>query len=200
MHRIPGTAFFAVAALIGTLTQAQTIQVNKDNRVIALTATGNAKADADIARVHIGFQVFARDADSAYAKGSQTSNAIAAALKKAGVEDKSIESETEDVGRNDEFVPFWSSWDETKKQFTVQQSWTVTTAPRDAARVLHVAVQAGANNNGNIDWDLADRDALGAKAAAKALEKAQSAATEMAAALHVTLKGLIYASNQTGSR
>jgi len=78
----------------------------------------------------------------------------------------------------------------------LNQSWTVKTKPGDAAQVLNLAVQAGANQSGQIDWQYRDMNGLQAKAAANALAKAQAIAQQMAQGLNVKLAGLIYASNQ----
>jgi uncharacterized protein YggE len=175
---------------------AQTIQVNKQNRTIAVNATDIATAEADTATVHIGFQVFAPDSDTAYSSGSQVSNLVVDTLKKAGVSEKAIESESQGVQRNQQFDDKESASDRSKRQYSLQQSWTVRTSASDAAKVLDMAVKAGANNSGAIDWDVSDRKALQAKAAANALARAQAIASQMAAALNVAMKGLIYASNQ----
>jgi hypothetical protein len=84
-----------------------------------------------------------------------------------------------------------------QKQFTLSQSWTVHGAAKDAATVLHAAIEAGANESGNIEWDLADRNGLEAQAAEKALVRARQVATQMAAGLNAHLGALNYASNQT---
>jgi uncharacterized protein YggE len=60
-----------------------------------------------------------------------------------------------------------------------------------------VAIAAGANKCGAIDWRLADKKALQAKAAMNALIKAREVADRMADGLHVKLGALIYASNET---
>ena len=83
-----------------------------------------------------------------------------------------------------------------KKQFVLNQSWTVKTKPDDAAKVLNIAVAAGANQSGQIDWQYRDMNVLQAKAASNALAKAQTIAQQMAQGLNVKLSGLIYASNQ----
>jgi uncharacterized protein len=189
----------AVAATICLpLVSAQTIQVDKNNRTIAITATDKASAEADIAVVTVGYQIYAPDAPTAYSQGSQLSNAIMDALKKAGVSDKAIESQDQKLGytefpEGDKSTPA----ERAQKQFTLSQSWQTTVPARDAAQVLHVAVQAGANSSGNIEWDLKDRDALQAKAAALALEHARTIAAHMAEGLNAHLGALIYASNQT---
>jgi uncharacterized protein YggE len=189
--------YFGALVLAATaLTQAQTIKVDKDNRTIAVTASDKAATDADLAVVHIGFQTFGPDEQSTYANGSKTSNAIMDALKKAGIPEKSIESENQSLQPNNYHDPKESEMDRAKKQFMLNQSWTVKTKPDDAAKVLHTAVEAGANQSGQIDWQYQDMNGLQANAAAAALAKAQVIAQQMAQGLNVKLAGLIYASNQ----
>jgi uncharacterized protein len=186
----------AAAAVVLTVAHSQTIQVDKNNRTIAVTASDKALTDADLAVVHIGFQVFGINEQSTYASGSTTSNAIIDVLKKAGVPDKAIESENQNLQPNNYHDPKESEMDRANKQFVLNQSWTVKTKPDDAAKVLHVAVEAGANQSGQIDWQYQDMNGLQAKAAANALTKAQVIAQQMAQGLNVKLAGLIYASNQ----
>lgn len=183
--------------LLTSAAHPQTIQVDKANRSIAVTATADASAMADTARISIGFQVFAPDAQAAYGQGSQLSNAIVSALKKAGVGDKEIQSENQSLDRtqfpfNDKTPPE----ERARRQFTLQQSWTVTTSAKEAARVLQAAIEAGANQSGNIAWELSTREALEAQAAAKALVQARAIAAQMAAGLGVHVGPLLYASNQ----
>lgn len=186
----------AVAAGLIGVAEAQTIKVDKNNRTIAVTASDKASTDADLAVVHIGFQVFGPDEHTTYANGSKASNAIIDALKKAGVPDKSIESENQNLAPNNYHDPKESEMERAQKQFVLNQSWTVKTKADDAARVLHLAVEAGANQSGSIDWQYQDMNGLQAKAAASALTKAQAIAQQMAQGLNVKLAGLIYASNQ----
>jgi uncharacterized protein len=187
----------AAATICAPLGRAQTIQVDKNNRTIAITATDKASAEADIAIVTVGYRIYAPDAPTAYSRGSQTSNTIMDALKKAGVPDQSIESQDQKLSYtefpvNDKSTPA----EHAQNKFTLTQNWTARVAAGDAAKVLHVAIEAGANDSGNIDWDLSDRDALQAKAAALALEHARRIAGHMAEGLNAHLGALIYASNQ----
>lgn len=191
----------AIACLCLSAAAAQTIQVDKNNRTIAVTASDTATAAADLASISIGFQTQAPDADSAYRQGSQLSNAIMSALRNAGVPEKSIESRAQNLGKtefpyNDQITP----QERAQKAYTLSQSWTVHTAAADAARVLHAAVEAGANDSGAIDWDVKDRKALEAQAASKALVDAHAIAAQMAGGLNVTLGPLVYASNQAPAR
>jgi hypothetical protein len=194
--RFGTVVLLAAASGLSVRAYAQTINVDKNNRTIAVTASDKALADADLAVVHIGFQVFGADEQSTYASGSKTSNAIVDALKQAGVPEKSIESENQNLQPNNYHDPKESEMDRAKKQFVLNQSWTVKTKPDDAAKILHLAVEAGANQSGQIDWQYQDMNGLQAKAAANALARAQGIAQQMAQGLNVKLAGLIYASNQ----
>jgi uncharacterized protein len=178
------------------IVQAQAVKVDRNNRTIAVTASDKATTDADLAVVHIGFQGFGPDEASTYADGSKTSNTIMDALKKAGVPDKAIESENQSLQRNMFHEPQESEMDRARRQFVLSQSWTVKIKPDDAAKILHIAVQAGANQSGQIDWQYQDMNGLQAKAASAALAKAQAIAQQMAQGLSVKLAGLIFASNQ----
>ena len=184
---------FMAAPMMG---HAQKIVVNKDNRTIAVTVTDKATEPADVATVHIGFRAYGPDSDSAYAAGSKISNAVIDALKKAGVEDKAIQSEAQSVQQNYQFDEKESELERAQKRYVLTQSWTVKTAAPDAAKVLHIAVEAGANDSGQIDWDVKDHAALQAEAAAKALQHAKAVAAQMAKGLGSQLGPLLYASNQ----
>jgi uncharacterized protein len=191
----------AIAIATMTVSQAQQIEVNKTNRTIAVTATDKATVDAEVATVHIGFQVYAADSQAAYALGSKTSNAIVAALKKSGVEDSAIQSEAQSVAPVQPYeIQNLPDSEKAQKKFQVTQGWSVKTSAKTASAVLDTAVQAGANQSGQIDWDVADPDALEAQAAESALKRAHAIAEQMAKGLSATLGQLVYASNQVAER
>ena len=177
---------------------AQQISVNKENRTIAVTATDSASAPADVASISVGYRLYAPDSQTAYANGSKTSNAIIKALLDAGIDKKSIESDEQQL----EETTFNENDKEARapRRFTLSQSWTVKVSAESAARVLGVAIGAGANTSGHIDWSLADDNALEGKAAAKALERASAVAANMAKGLGAKLGPLVYASNQVPNR
>jgi uncharacterized protein YggE len=186
------TAVLAALPVFG-----QTIQVNKENRTIAVVATDKVTVMADTASVHIGFVAYGHDSDSAYATGSRISNAIVKALTAAGVPNDAIESENQNVSPVQEFqTQNLSPEDKAQRKFQVTQSWTVRTPADNAAKVLDLAVKAGANQSGQIDWSLKDENAPDAEAAAKALQHARTQAESMAKSLDAHLGALLYASNQ----
>ena len=191
---------FALAAAVATAapSRSQDIQVNKDNRTIAITATDKVIVMADTATVHIGFQAFGPDEKSAYATGSRISNAIVKSLTGAGVPSNAIESENQNVSPVQEYqIDELTPAEKAQRKFQVVQSWTVRTPAADAAKILDLAVKAGANQSGQIDWSLKDENAPQAEAAAKALQRARTVAGEMAKGMNVKLGALIYASNET---
>lgn len=187
-----------LVAAVPASTFAQTIQVSKENRTIAITATDKVVVMADTASVHIGFITYGSDSDSAYANGSRTSNAIVKALTSAGIPNDAIESENQNVSPVQEYqVDKLTPAEKAQRKFQVTQSWTVRTNASDASRVLDLAVKVGANQSGQIDWSFKDENAPQAEAAAKALQRARTQAEQMAKSLNSRLGALLYASNET---
>lgn len=184
------SALLAFLGSIALISHSQTIQINRDNKTIAISTTDEATATADIAAVTVGFEIFGPDSDGTYANGGKLSQAILDALHKAGVADKDIESSGQGLQRNTDFDDKETPIERAKKQFVFRQSWDVSVAPKDAAEVIRVAVAAGANKTGAIDWRLSDRKALQVKAAEAALVKARVVAERMANGLNVKLGSL----------
>jgi len=193
--RIP-TCFLFIA-ILGCVAPAQTIQINRENKTIAISTTDEATATADIAAVTIGFEIYGPDYESTYSDGGKISHAILEALQKAGVDDKSIESSGQSLEQNTNFDDKDKPDQRAKRQFVFSQSWEVSVTPQSAGAVIRAAVAAGANRSGAIDWRFSDRKALQAKAAENALIKARAVASQMAQGLQVKLGNLIYASNET---
>jgi uncharacterized protein len=193
----------AGVAMAGTAltANAQTIQVNKENKTIAVTATDQATADPEVAVIDIGFQTFAPDAPTAYAQGSKISNAILAKLSEAGIPEKAIQSKAQNLQRTEfDADSKLTPQERQQRQFSLTQSWSLRTSAKSAATALNIAIQAGANHSGDINWDVLDRNALEAKAAEKALLRARTIAEQMAQGLRAKMIGLVYASNQAPNR
>jgi hypothetical protein len=188
-----------LALSLATITAgAQTIQVNRENRTIAITATDRVSVLADTATVHIGFIVYGPDNDWAYATGSRLSNAIMKTLTDAEIPADAIQSEAQSISPVPDFqIERLTPAERGQRRFQVTQSWTVRTAADDAAKVLDLAVKAGANQSGQIDWSFKDEHAPEAEAAAKAMKSARAQAGQMATSLNAKLGTLLFASNQT---
>jgi len=192
------TSILATALLaVASASVAQTIQVNKENRTIAITATDKVTVMADQATLHVGFIAYGPDSSTAYANGSRISNAIVKALTDAGIPKETIQSENQQVSPVQPYqLEKLTEAQKAQRQFQVTQSWTVKTAANDAAKTLDVAVKAGANQSGQIEWGFKDENAPDAEAAAKALKRARTQADQMATSLNAKLGQLLYASNE----
>ena len=199
--------FWTLAAVAWTFSvlvgsgYSQSIQVNKDNRTIAITATEKTIVTADMGSVQIGFIAYGADSEAAYANGSRVSNAVVKALTDAGVAVADIESESQNVAPVQDFqADKLSPGERAARKFQVTQSWTVRSPAGNAAKVLDLAVKAGANQSGQIDWSLKDENAAQAEAASKALQQAHTQAEQMAKSLNAKLGDLLYASNEVGGQ
>lgn len=185
---------FVCAPLLG---HAQTVQVSGSNRTLDLTVTEKVIQMADVATVHIGFITFGADKESAYTAGSVLSNGIMKALTSAGVPAVDVESESQAVTPVQPYeLQQLPESEKAERKFQVTQSWTVRTTAEASAHILDVAVKAGANQSGQVDWSLRDENAADAEAASKALKHAQTSAAQLAESLHAKLGALLYASNE----
>lgn len=166
-------------------------------RSIAITATDRVLRPADVATVHIGYELFGPEQSALYTQAAKTSNAIIDALRAAGVANDSIESEQQSVGPTEPYqLNQLTPAERDSHAFTAQQSWTVRSTPTEAARIIDLAAKAGGNKSGQIDWSLSDPNAANAEAAAHALQRAKQQAQAMATGLNVHLGQLLYASNE----
>jgi uncharacterized protein YggE len=188
IFRIFAVGMMAAAISAGAQQTSQPqLSVSSTNRTLTVTASESVTAEPDVAILHIGFETVPGSAKEAYASGAQTSNAIIDALKQAGVAETAIHSESQFLER-DYSVP-------KSHKFILTQQWTVRTTPKRAAELLDVAVTAGANSSGQIEWTVNDERALEDQALDKAAARAKADAVELAKGMGVRLGELIYVSN-----
>lgn len=167
-----------------------TLTIGSSNRTLSVSATATVSVAPDLAIVHVGFQTQPENAKEAYAEGARTSNAILDAVKQAGIADSDIRSESQVL--EPDYAP-------KSHKFRLTQQWTVRTAPARAAEILDVAISAGANNSGQIEWTVKDEHALATQALDKAAQRAREDAATLAHGMEVRLGPLVYVSNQLSS-
>ena len=188
-----GFAVLALLAGAGAMVAQQPgqpdLKIDSANRTLTVSAENTVTVEPDVAILHVGFETLPTDAKAAYSDGAKTSNAIIGALKNAGVPESAIRSEWQRLN---------SVYDKPHK-FTLQQQWTVRVKPERAAEILDVAATAGANNSGQIDWDVDDKQALEDKALEGAAARARTQAAVLAKGMGVKLGTLVYVSNQMSS-
>lgn len=174
---------------------AQNIQVNKENKTIAVIADETINVDAEVAVLHIGYHNYATTQDAAFRENARMANTITKAFLDAHIPKENIETEKLRLEHMNP-RPDWTPEMKTERQFEAQQSWKVTVAVADAQTVVNIAAQNGANDVSDTDWNVADPLALAAKASGAALAKARAIAEQMAKGLNAKLGDLVYASNQ----
>lgn len=181
------------ASILAQTVQPPSLVIGKDNRTLSVSATDHAEADPDIADLSIGFVVYGQTLDAAYKSGGDTSNAIMKAMLDAGAAKTDIQSRSQRVSRLSDY--------EIKQQkgmrFSVTQSWTVSAPPKNAALILDAAVNAGANQSGDINWRMKSSTALDTEAIRKATERARAMAAALAESMGVTLGKPLFATNTT---
>jgi uncharacterized protein len=166
------------------------LKIDSANRTLTVTATSTVSVEPDLAILHIGFETQPTDAKSAYTEGARTSNAIIDAVKAAGIPASDIRSESQYLQRD--YTP-------KSHKFKLTQQWTVRATPERAAEILDIAITAGANSSGQIDWTVKDEHALETQALDKAAARARENAAVLAKGMGVRLGALIYVSNQLSS-
>jgi len=190
-----GTLLILPVSMLAQTAQAPSLVISKENRTISVSASDHAEAEPDIADLNVGFVVYAQSLQAAYKAAGETSNAIVKAMLDAGAAKSEIQSQSQRVSRLSDY--------EIKQQkgmrFGVTQSWTVSVAPKDAALILDAAVNAGANQSGDIAWRLKSDTALDTEAIRKATERARAMAAALAQSMGVTLGKPLFATNTTAT-
>jgi|SRR5579864_9213934 len=171
----------------------QDIQVNRQNKTIAVTADDSAESDAEVAVLTIGYHNYGQSQEAAYEENVRASNAISKALLAAGISKNNIETEKLELARA-EVDEKWTPEMKRERQFSAQQSWKVTISTLQAQTIVDLAVQNGANEVEDVEWNVVDPVALQAKAGSAALAKARRIAEQMANGLNAKLGDLVYAS------
>jgi len=187
-------AFLLVFAGISVLC-AQDVQVNRQNKTIAVTAEESVTADAEVAVLEIGYHNYAATQEQVFEDNVHVANGITKALLDAGIPKANVETEKLRLGRT-EFPNTWTPEIKRERQFEAQQSWEVSVSARQAQAIVDLAVRSGANEVDDVDWNVIDPLALQAKVGGAALAKARAIADQMAKGLATKLGELVYASNR----
>jgi hypothetical protein len=154
---------------------------------IAVSGSGQAFGRPDLATIQIGVQTRDADAGRAVAQNNQQADAILAALKALGVEDKDLQTSNFSVNAQRDYDPATGQQRDT---ITYYVDNTLSVTVRDLNKlgeVLGKAVDAGANNVYGISFGVSDPAALEAEARAEAMADARARAEQLAQAAGVTL-------------
>ena len=180
-----------LAALIGLLTLSACATPAagggsvEQPHTISVTGNGIAYGKPDIAIAQIGVQTRDENPGRAVSENTEKMNAVIAALKELGVEEKDIQTSNFSVYAQQNYDNNGAPTD-----YTYVADNTVSVTIRNLSKVgdaLGKAVAAGANSIYGVSFGVSDQSALEAEARDKAMADAKARAEQLAAAAGVTL-------------
>ena len=180
-------ALLGLLALAGCAIPSTASNSEPQPHTVTVTGNGIAYGTPDVATAQIGVQI--RDSDPAKAVGDSTDkmNAIMAALKELGIEEKDIQTTNFSIYAQQDYDP---ETGKPKDTFTYVADNTLTVTIRDLSKVgkvLGEVVKAGANNIYGVTFSVDDPAKLEAEARDKAMADAKVRAEQLAKAAGVTL-------------
>ena len=155
---------------------------------ISISGEGKASAAPDIAKIQIGLSTDAKTVIDAQKENTAKMNAVIAAIKDKGVADKDVK--TSDYNIYPKYD--WQNGKNNVTGYTVSQNLEVKI--RDTKKVsdiLTAATDKGANQVGNLSFQIDDKDALKNQAREQAIKNAQTKAKVLAEQLNVKLGKVI---------
>jgi hypothetical protein len=160
-------------------------------RTITVVGQGTSRVQPDIAQVSIGVETLSPTVSAAAEQNQTQMAAILAALKKAGIADKDIQTMNYSISyeRYAETLPAAEgSGLQPKSQYRVSNMVTVTVRDLDkVGEVLDSVVAAGANSIWGVSFSVDDQKPAQSDARAKAIADAKARAEELARLAGVSL-------------
>jgi len=188
---------FSIACftLLPAFPQNANVQVNRENKTIAVTAEHTMTVEPEIAILRLGYRNTSSQKETAYRDNVRAAAEILKALRDAGVRDEAISTESLRLERQEQNEQRLVKPE--LLQFEAYQVWNVRVAAQEAQTIIALAVRAGANEVSNPDWTVVDQVELEARAYGAALAKARKIAEQMAVGFGAQLGDLVYATNNS---
>ncbi len=173
---------------------AQTVQVSRENKTIAITADDSVSVDADMAILSLGYENYGVTEREVYDNNLKVSTRIVKAILGAGVKEGVIHTSKITVESVDPEKE-WSPEDKRQRKYQAHQSWEITVPVAQAQKLVDLAMLNGVNKLEDVKWQFSNLPELQAKASGAALAKAKMIADQMAQGLGAKLGSLVFASN-----
>ncbi len=170
---------------------AQSSRIVSDKKTIEIRATDKISSPAEVATVKIGFQNVAPSKEAVYEENVRMANKIVQALRTAGTPAEGIETEAIRLEREDTAQGVKPA----STRFSADQEWRIRLKASEAQKIVDIAVSAGANQVGGVDWNVSNPEALESKAYAAALARAKRIAEQTASLAGVKLGEILSISN-----
>lgn len=170
---------------------AQSSRTVSDKKTIEIRATEKVSSPAEIATVRIGFQNVASNKDTAYAENVRAADKIVQTLRAAGTPAEAIETDSIKLEREDTAQGVTPA----STRYSAEQNWRIRVKASEAQKIVDIAVSAGANQVGGVDWNVSDPESLETKAYGAALTRAKRIAEQTALQAGVKLGEILSISN-----
>lgn len=164
---------------------------------IAVTGEGSVNAVPDIAKIEVGLNTEAKTVAAAQKENTEKMNAVIAAIKGLGIEAKDLQTQNYNIYPKYE----WTDGKSKIVGYTVNQSLKVKVRDNGkVSEVLKVSADNGANQIGNLNFEIDDPDKLTGEAREKAIEDAEQKAETLAKSLGVKLGKVVSFSEANAGR
>lgn len=176
------------------------VESSSQTRTISINGTGTIELIPDIAQISIGVSSQGSEAEQTVAENTAQTQLVLDSLKSLGIDPKDITTSNFSIYPQQNYDQNGKPTDIT---YQVQNSVHVTV--RDLAslgKILDEAVKAGANNVGNIQFDISDRESANQQALDAAMKNAEARAKGLAQSAGVELgvvQSIVTNINQGGS-
>lgn len=117
---------------------AQIIQVSRDNKTIYVTSEGEAKAEAEIAILTLGYHTWSKTKDALYDETATVSDKVVTGLIRAGVKKEMIRTDKTSL-THVEAEPSWPADWKANRVFEAELRWKVTVPVKDAEGIVAIA-------------------------------------------------------------
>lgn len=166
---------------------------------ITVSGEGEVFAVPDLATFTVSVEEKADEVSDAQKVATEKSNAILAALRAAGIEDKDIKTTSYNVYPNYQWIQapcssrgYCPPGEQKLDGYTVSQSIEVKVRQTDkAGEVLASVGSLGASNVSGLSFTIDDEDQLQADAREKAIDDAREKAEELASQLGVSIVRIV---------
>ncbi len=182
---------FLVLNVFTVSSAAQSSRIGSDKKIIEIRATEKISIPAEVATVKIGFQNAASSKEAVYEENVRTANKIVQALRTAGTPAEAIETDSIRLEREDTAQGVQPA----STRYSADQEWRIRVKASEAQKIVDIAVSAGANQVGGVDWNVSDPEALETKAYGAALARAKRIAEQTASQTGVKLGEILSISN-----
>jgi hypothetical protein len=170
-------SLFVYTRLFGPIPFSVNSVTTNKNDAFSVTGEGKAVVKPDIALVSVGVEADSNSVKQVQNQINQTINQVTAALKKLGIEEKDIKTTNYNINPNYD----WTNGRQRIIGYHASTNLSIKVRDIDKTNeVIDTATASGANQVGNITFDVDDKTKAEDEARKEAVEEAKKKATQAA--------------------